>query len=94
MTKVDVQKLAQLARIDVSAEELEELEKELPDILEFVEQIQKAGGKAEKETCSHYNVMREDGEPHDGSLYSDDLIAAMPQSKNGYLKVKKIINPD
>ncbi len=94
MMEVDVKKLADLARIEVSADELEELERELPLILDFVEQVGEAGGTLEKKTGSHYNILREDSEPHDGSKYSKDLIAAMPQSEKGYLKVKKIINPD
>ncbi len=94
MIKVDVKKLADLARIEVSDDELAELEKELPEILQFVEQVSGATGEPEKKTGAHYNIFREDGDPHKAGKYSEDLIAAMPQSENGYLKVKKIINQD
>lgn len=91
MKKVDVQKLADLARIEVSSDELEELELELPVILDFVELVQESGATLEKKLGTHYNIYREDSEPHETGKYSERLIEAMPQNKNGYLKVRKII---
>lgn len=96
MTEVDVKKLAALARIAVSDEEVKEFEGELPAILDFVDQVQQAHGetKTERKTGDHYNIMREDSEPHQTGAYAEDLIAAMPASKEGYLQVKKIIKQD
>lgn len=94
MTDVDIAKLARLSRIAVSDEEMEELEKEVPEILAFVEQIAEAGGEVTKETGEHYNVMREDGEPHESGVHTDAMLDAMPDTKNGYLKVRKIISQD
>ena len=57
---VDIAALAKLARLEVSDAELKKLEKEIPDILHFVEQIQAAsvatGG--EPQTPPLHNVMR------------------------------------
>ncbi len=91
-SSVDIQKLALLAHVNMSKNELKNLEQELPNILDFVEQVQQANCTLEKKTGEHYNIMREDGEGHDGEMYSQDLIKAMPESKNGYLKVNKIID--
>ena len=92
--EVDIKKLADLARIDVSSDELKDLQKELPEILHFVEQVGEAGGSVEKKTGTHYNIMRDDADPHASDKYSDDLISAMPESENRYLKVKKVISND
>lgn len=94
MTDVDVAKLAELSRIAMSDEEMKELEKEIPEILSFVEQIAEAGGEVKKETGEHYNIMREDGEPHETGLHTEEMLKAMPNEKNGYLKVRKIIAQD
>ena len=95
MTDIDVAKLAELSRIAVSNEELEELQTEIPRILDFVAVIQEAGGEITKETGAHYNVMREDVPREDtSSECADALIDAMPESHERYLKVRKILSQD
>jgi len=94
MTDVDIKKLTQLSRIAVSDDEMKQLENEIPAILEFVEQITEAGGEVTKETGEHYNIMREDGNSHESGKYTKEMTDAMPQEKNGYLKVRKIIAQD
>lgn len=94
MTDVDIKKLASLARIAIDDTEMKELEREIPEILAFVEQIKEAGGEAAKEVGEHYNVMREDENPHESGMYTEDMINRMPDSKSGYLRVRKIIVQD
>lgn len=94
MTDVDIKKLAELSRIAVSDEEMKQLEQEIPEILAFVEQITEAGGDVSKETGEHYNSMREDGEPHESGKYTKEMLDAMPDEKDGYLRVRKIIQQD
>jgi len=91
---INVQKLAELARIDVTDNELKELENELPAILDFVEQVGQAHSQSDthKHTGEHYNIMRDDGEPHKSGKYTAEIVEAFPKSKDGYLAVKKIIN--
>ena len=88
---VDVEKLAELARIAITDEECLTLKEEISAILSFVQAIQEAGGEVRKDVGEHYNVFRSDAEPHEGNAYSDALIAAMPQSDGRYLKVRKIL---
>jgi aspartyl-tRNA(Asn)/glutamyl-tRNA(Gln) amidotransferase subunit C len=98
MIDVDVKKLAELARVEVSDEELEALKKEIPAILSFVEQVRQAHGASTKELSKHRNIMRadapSDGGPHESGAFTKDMIEAMPSSKGGYLKVRKIIQQD
>lgn len=94
MTKVDVAKLANLARIAIPDEDIKKLEQEIPEILTFVEHINEAGGEVTKEAGEHYNVMREDTNAHESGKYTEDMVTSMPDSKNGYLRVRKIITQD
>ena len=89
--KIDIRALAQLARLEVSDEEVAKLEKELPSVLEFVEQIQKASSEAPPEEHSLRNVMREDKNPHESGLYTKKLLDAAPAQENDQVVVKQVL---
>lgn len=92
---IDIEKLAGLSRIAITEPEKVQLEKELPEILAFVEQVNEAGGEVQKETGKHYNIFREDTDPHESGVYTDILVEAMPKKTDDkYLKVRKIIQQD
>ena len=90
--KVDVRALATLARMEVSQEELEKLETELPAILAFVETVQNVKIPETKRSPTLRNVMREDGEPHESGTYTEKLLAQAPAKKDGRLVVKQVIS--
>ncbi len=86
----DVEKLAELARIEIPDEEKAEFVKNLGSILGYVDIIKNAAVEGIKpEVGELRNVARED-EARD----FDDrqkLISAFPDSDGDYLKVKKIL---
>ncbi|HWO07324.1 MAG TPA: Asp-tRNA(Asn)/Glu-tRNA(Gln) amidotransferase subunit GatC [Candidatus Paceibacterota bacterium] len=90
--KVDVAALAKLARLDVSDDELARLEKELPAILDFVEQIQTVSADVPRSDPEHRNVMRDDGNPHESGLFTDDLLQAAPATKGSHVVVKQVLS--
>lgn len=90
--KVDVAALAKLVRLEVSNEELAKLEKEITDILHFVETIKKAHTAKEEKSPELRNVMREDANPHESGLYTDDLLAAAPVVRDNQIVVKQVIS--
>ena len=90
--KVDVRALAKLARLDVSDEECAKLEKQIPDILAFVEIIQKVSAHAPDAEPSLCNVMRDDTDPHESGLYTRDLLDAAPAQKDDFVVVKQVIS--
>lgn len=95
MTNVDIRKLAELTRVAVTDEEVKQLEKEVPAILAFVEQVAETGAVAGKSEGEHRNIFREDENPHKTGEHTQVLLDAMPQhTKEGYLKVRKIIPQD
>jgi aspartyl-tRNA(Asn)/glutamyl-tRNA(Gln) amidotransferase subunit C len=92
MNKNDIDKLAGLARIAVSEEEKERLTSDLTKILAYVDQIKDVAVNISDSPDSELrNVMRKDKNPHDSGVYKDDIVSAMPQSEEGYLKVEKIL---
>lgn len=89
--KIDIKQLADLARIEVPEGELAALEKEIPEILGFVEEVQMASGELEKHTGEHYNVMREDTDPHERGMHSEELLKAAPAREGNRVKVTQVI---
>lgn len=89
--KVDVRALAQLARLEVSDEEVARLEKELPNILSFVEVVQKASAQAPAANPVVRNVMREDTNPHESGLYTKKLLDAAAAQEKNQVVVKQVL---
>lgn len=95
VSKDDLAKLAEMARIELTPEELAEMEGDFESIVEYVSHVQEVvGGDEEKVAGDLRNVMREDGEPHESGQYTDDLVAQFPHKEGNYLKTKKIIQND
>ena len=89
----EVKKLAELARIDITAKEVERVRKEIESILKYVSEIQKVSEKgisAKKDEPK--NVMREDGNPHAGGIFTEAVLNEAPEREGDYIKVKKILN--
>ena len=86
--KNDIQKLAGLARIRISEEELSSLEKDFEGILGYISQIQQAaGGTFEADTKDGlHNVFREDQNPHESGKYTVALLEEVPKKEKNYLK--------
>lgn len=86
----DVENLAELAKIELTDKEKENLLKDMKEILGYVKQVQEVKvGDIELE-YKNKNVWRED--EMKTSVFSRDLIIdQFPDSKDGFVKVKKIL---
>jgi aspartyl-tRNA(Asn)/glutamyl-tRNA(Gln) amidotransferase subunit C len=94
ISKEEIKKLAELARIEIKEEELGELQTEIETILDYVGQVKSITGEAASKTIEVgplYNVWREDTSPNEPGAYSKELIAEFPEKDGNYLKVKKIL---
>lgn len=90
--KKEIEELGALARIKLTDKEIEGFQKEFGDILSYISELSVIARKEkEPKAGTVYNVLREDENPHESGVYTDDLLQEMPQSENGYLKVKKIL---
>jgi len=85
-----VEKLAELARIELSEEEKKGLLSDMDSILGYIKQIEEVKINEEKTLDSIINVWREDKiEPRE---FSRELIVGQfSDTQDGFLKVKKIL---
>lgn len=93
LTREDVLKLAQLARLELSDDEIEDYKKELSEILEYVEQLQAVDVKGLKPTnqvTGLTNVTRDD-EIRDYGYKAADLLKNVPAVQDNQIKAKRIL---
>ena len=92
---IDIAKVAKLARLELSAEELERYGAQLGDILEHAERVQALPTEGVPPT-SHplpmTNAFRSDEVT--GSLDRDDVLAAAPDADGPYFRVPKILGEE
>ena len=88
----DVVHLAQLARMNLSAEEQERFGRELEHILGYVDQLQEVNVDGVEETAQVtglVNVLRDDV-VRTGACDRDELLAAVPELHDGMVKIPAI----
>ncbi len=93
LSRDDVLKLAQLARLELSDDEVAEFAVELSEILQYVEQlaaVDVAGLKPTNQVTGLTNVMREDT-VRDYGYPTTDLLKNVPELKDDLIKVKRMI---
>ncbi len=90
----EVKKLAELARLALTDEEVAKMQKDIESILSYVGTIQQVTLSASDDPSPHLaleNVMREDDEPEAGNTYTEDLLNQAPRREGRFVKVKKIL---
>jgi aspartyl-tRNA(Asn)/glutamyl-tRNA(Gln) amidotransferase subunit C len=93
LTREDVLKLARLARLELSDDEVEAYSRELSEILQYVEQlgaVDVSGLKPTNQVTGLTNVYRDD-EIKDYGYKAADLLKNVPEVKDGQIKVKRMI---
>jgi aspartyl-tRNA(Asn)/glutamyl-tRNA(Gln) amidotransferase subunit C len=93
LTRDDVLKLARLARLDISDDEIDNYRKELSEILRYVELLQnvKLGElKPTNQVTGLTNVTRKDIVKNYG-YKTADLLEGVPEVLDGQIKVKRML---
>lgn len=93
LTREDVLKLARLARLELSDEEIEEYSVELTSILQYVEQLQSVdvdGLEPTNQVTGLTDVTREDI-VKDYGYKPADLLKNLPDQQDDQIKVKRMI---
>ena len=90
----EVKKIAALARIGLSEEEIPKYQKELSAILDYFEKLKELD--TEKiETIGHitgrFNSYREDKARDFGDLGREAILENAPEKKDGFVKVKSVL---
>jgi aspartyl-tRNA(Asn)/glutamyl-tRNA(Gln) amidotransferase subunit C len=89
----DILKLAHLARLDLTEEEIEEFSQELSEILQYVEQLQSVdvtGLNPTNQVTGLTNVTRKD-EIVDYGYQPKELLKNVPSVQDDLIKVKRIL---
>jgi len=93
LSREEVLKLAQLARLALSDEEVEEFQNELSEILQYVEQLQQvdiSGLKPTNQVTGLVNVMRDD-KVRDYGYKPKDLLKNVPEVQDDQIKVNRMV---
>lgn len=90
--KSTVVRIAELARIRVSEDELDKLALELDKILHWIEQLDEIDteGVAPMTSVAEMTLRRRDDEVTDGG-YRDKIVANAPAERDGFFVVPKVI---
>lgn len=102
ISKEEIIKLADLARIEIPEKEVESLALEMGSILDYVKTIQDFHSDENEESANPplvvrggqggvINVMREDKDPSESGIYTESVLREFPNKEKGYLRVKKIL---
>jgi aspartyl-tRNA(Asn)/glutamyl-tRNA(Gln) amidotransferase subunit C len=86
---IDIQKLADLARITITKEEEAAFASDLESIVAFVDQIKASNVSHVSNINDNENVFREDTVAPLSSAY--DLVQVAPSHQDGFVKVPKVI---
>lgn len=93
ISKGDVVHIAKLARLELTEEEVEKMQKDLSGILDYFNILKEAQSSKSKFSSSqelrNKNVIREDRAlPKD---MTKKLLSAAPDKKDNYIKVKSVL---
>jgi len=86
----DVENLAELAKIELNDDEKKRLLLDMEEILGYVKQVQGVETKDVEPEYKNRNIWRDDKiKPREFSR--EEIISQFPDSKDGFVKVKKIL---
>ena len=92
--KKEVQHIAKLARLGLSEQEIEKLQKELSKILDYIEKMKEIDVSKQEPTSHPFNaknVMRKDEVRDFSKSDPKKLLDLAPETKGKYLKVKAVL---
>lgn len=93
ISKEEVRKIAELARLGLKESEVDKFQKELSAILDYAEKLKEIkieGIEPTSHSIPIKNVMREDKSEKSKSETRKKMIEQAPESQKEYLKVKSI----
>ncbi len=96
ITKDEIFKLGEMARIAITEKEADSLEKDIDSVLQYVSVVNEITAEegVTKKVAAVYNVFREDEITVEPGSYTDVLLKEAPKVQKGKLEVKKILNTD
>jgi aspartyl-tRNA(Asn)/glutamyl-tRNA(Gln) amidotransferase subunit C len=87
-----IKTIAGMARLAITDEKAQSLEKDFGAILSYIDQITAVKVPSTERTVSAIkNVMREDTDAIESGLHTDEILANAPAVQDSYIKVKKVL---
>lgn len=94
MNEEEVKKLAVLSRLELNDDEALEYAKDFDDIIKYIDTLKEASGEPDllsTEVTVNRNVVREDINPLESGINTERILNEAPETKDDYIKVKKIL---
>lgn len=91
MTHDDVQKLAELSRIEIQESDIPAYLNDFENILGYIDTIQSVEGIESTRADVVKNVVRTDDMAYTAGEFSDDILAQAPETDAGFIRVQKIL---
>ena len=91
ISKEDVKHVAKLARLELTTSEIDQMSKQLGDIIEYVTQMNEVdttGVEPMAHPLPAVNVMRDDQVKYEQT--KEELMKNAPEEEDGFFKVPKI----
>ncbi len=87
-----IKKVANMARLRIDDSELEGFSTDFDAIINYIDQISSVDvGDISSFQSRVKNVMREDDNAYEVDQFTDGILANAPETKDGYIKVKKVL---
>lgn len=97
ISREEVKNLALLARLELPESEIDKLRQDLGVVLDYVAKLKVEASdlevKGETRSLSD-NTLRSDSSPHESGIYTEALLKASPETRDGYFVVKPIFPQD
>ena len=94
LSKNEIKHIAELARIGLNEKEIEKYRKDLSAVLDYFKKLEEIDTE-NVEPVGHitetFNAAREDREKEFSEAGKKRIIKNMPETKEGYLKVKSVL---
>jgi len=96
ISKEEVKHIAKLARLELTEEEIKKMQKDLTEILNYVDVLKTAGVKQRPALTKSQrralpdssNLRKDEAKP---SNLASEIVTATPDKKDGFFKVKPIL---
>ncbi|MFA5877932.1 MAG: Asp-tRNA(Asn)/Glu-tRNA(Gln) amidotransferase subunit GatC [Candidatus Staskawiczbacteria bacterium] len=91
ISKEEVEKIAKLARLELTPEEVVKMQKDLSEVLDYFNALQKVDSKSYiSSNIPRGNNLRKDEGRHRDEELVEKLLEQAPDKKDEYIKVKSI----
>ncbi|SRR5258708_2934610 len=95
LTKKDTQRVAKLAKLDLTSEEINKFTDQLSKVVDYIselDEINTNGVEPTAQTTNLINVFRDDKIDVTSCLTQEEAVSGRDNIKNGYFVVPQILN--